>query len=115
MLPDEYAKICIKAGELHLEFADEIFALVKNASVSGEPVIRYMEYEFPGQGMAAVNDQFMLGSRVLVAPVTVKGMTKRDVVLPAGKWKYCDGTVYDGGCTVKVDAPVNVLPYFERV
>jgi len=114
VLEREYADMCIAAGEIHLKFADEIFALVKDSSVSGEPVIRYMEYVFPHQGLGYINDQFMLGDSILAAPVVEKDVFKRDVVLPEGKWTYCDGTVYDGGCTVTVDAPVNVLPYFVK-
>jgi len=46
--------------------------------------------------------------------VVEKDVYVRDVALPDGKWMYCDGTVYDGGCTVTVDAPIDVLPYFTK-
>jgi len=106
--------MCIEAGELHLKLSEEIFGLVKEASVSGEPVIRYMEYVFPGQGLAQINDQFMLGNTILVAPVTVQGAVSRTVVLPEGEWEYCSGEIFKGGRTVTVDAPLNVLPYFVK-
>ncbi len=82
-----------------------------------DPLMRHMEYEFPAQGLARVNDQFMLGDKLLVAPVLYRGMTERSVILPAGcRWKYLpDGKMYDGGQTVQVAAPLAVLPYFERV
>ena len=56
----------------------------------------------------------MLGSEILVAPVMKKGDEKRAVVLPAGRWTYCDGREYEGGKTVEVDAPIEVLPYFTK-
>lgn len=115
VLTRDYADICIAAGKLHLDFADSIFALVQNAAKTGEPVIRYMEYVFPHVGYAHINDQFMLGDTILCAPVVKKGAVTRDVVLPAGSWRYCDGTVYAGGQTVTVDAPITVLPYFVLV
>ena len=71
-----------------------------------------MEYEYPHMGYERVTDQFMLGERVLVAPVLKKGENKREVLLPAGKWKYLGKTEYTGGCTVTVDAPLEILPYF---
>ena len=36
---------------------------------SGEPMIRNLEYCFPGMGYAGVKDQFMMGDYLLVAPV----------------------------------------------
>ncbi len=43
-----------------------------------------MEYVFPHQGYERVNDQFMLGDQILVAPVLEKGASKREVIFP--KW-----------------------------
>ncbi len=114
VLPKEYADLCVKAGELHIKYSDKIFELAKEASVTGEPIVRYMEYVYPHKGYATITDQFMLGNDILVAPVVDKGMTEKEVVLPEGKWIYCDGTVYEGGCTVKVPAPIDCLPYFEK-
>ncbi len=116
ILDRENADYCIHAGELHVKYADEIFKLVKAASTTCEPVIRYLEYVFPHMGYGAINDEFMLGEKVLCAPVVEKGARERTVVLPAGaKWQYCDGTVYEGGQTVTVSASLDTLPYFERV
>ena len=66
------------------------------------------------EGLACCVDQFMLGDDVLVAPVLEKGMRRRAVRLPAGRWKFADGTVYDGGQTITADSPLHVLPYFEK-
>ena len=59
----------------------------------------------------------MLGDKLLVAPVLYKGMRERSVILPSGcRWKYVpDGAEYEGGQTVRVGAPLEVLPYFERL
>lgn len=96
--------------------AEYFRSLLEENRETRDPLMRHMEYEFPGQGMERVNDQFMLGAHLLVAPVLYKGMTAREVILPAGcKWKYLPtGKVYEGGRTVNVEAPVDVLPYFER-
>ena len=109
------AGLCIAAAALHHRFAATIVALARQAAVSCEPIVRYMEYQFPHQGLADVTDQFMLGEDILVAPVLRKGDTGRRVRLPAGSWRYCDGTVFAGGQTVQVAAPLDVLPYFEAL
>ena len=112
MLDEAHAEICRAAGQLHLKYAQKIIDLAHQSSRTGEPIMRYMEYVFPGNGFEAVTDQFMLGNDILVAPVTSDGQRIRQVILPSGQWEYVDGTVYDGGCTVQVPAPMDVLPYF---
>lgn len=77
-------------------------------------MLRYLEYEFPHEGLARVIDQFMLGDRLLVCPVLKSGARSRRVVLPSGRWKGFDGALYEGGQTLEVSAGLSVLPYFER-
>ena len=58
-------------------------------------------------------EQFMLGDKVLVAPVLDRGKRTKSVKLPEGCWQYMiTSHVYQGGQTVTVDAPLDVLPYF---
>lgn len=102
-------------AKIHDKFKDYILKLVKESEISGEPIIRNMEYEFPDMGYSKINSQFMLGSDMLVAPVTVKGENKKEVVLPPGEWLYCDEKVYQGGKTVTVDAPLGKVIYFKKL
>ena len=58
----------------------------------------------------------MFGSRYLVAPILHLDEFKRDVYLPAGKWKLTStGEEFDGGQTVTVDAPLEYMPVFEKI
>ena len=58
----------------------------------------------------------MFGNKYLVAPVLHLNEFRRDVYLPEGKWKLTsDGTVYEGSCTVSVDAPIEYMPVFEKM
>ncbi len=115
VLSPENAALCVEAGKIHIKYADTIIALARHAAETNEPILRYMEYEFPGQGFATVTDQFMVGECLLVAPVIAENALTRDVKLPAGQWRFIDGTVYEGSQTITVDAPLNVLPYFEKI
>ena len=103
------------AAKLHSLFSDKIIALVKKAEEDGEPILRSMEYNYPHCGYENIKDQFMLGEDIISAPVIKKGARKKEVCLPEGRWRFCGSEVYDGGKTVCVDAPLEVLPYFERV
>jgi alpha-D-xyloside xylohydrolase len=63
-----------------------------------------------------VDDQFMLGSDLLVAPVLEAGARARQLYLPAGEsWRDAwDGTHHEGGQSVTVDAPIGRIPVFQR-
>lgn len=114
VLDKEHAELCKASAKLHRDFASYIVEQVKYSATSGEPIVRHMEYSYPHMGYERVLDQFMLGEDYLVAPVIEKGQTKRKVKLPKGKWLYLGKTEYEGGCTVTVDAPLSILPYFKK-
>ena len=102
------------AARLHQAFGEYIKEQVRASAVGGEPILRHLEYEYPHSGYESINDQFLLGSDILVAPVLKKGERSRRVVLPEGRWLFLGETEYEGGRTVTVDAPLSILPYFVR-
>ncbi|KAL5004619.1 hypothetical protein ScPMuIL_018075 [Solemya velum] len=63
----------------------------------------------------SVDDQFMLGEKYLIAPVTCTGQTSRDIYFPAGEWMTPDGTEeFKGKQWVRdYPAPLFTLPYFK--
>ena len=92
-----------------------IAALAKKAGEDGEPILRSLEYAYPGRGYAGVIDEFMMGDDLLVAPILEKGAVTRKVVLPPGKWLADDGKTYIGPARITVDAPLGRLPHFAFV
>ncbi len=91
--------------------------VMREASENGSPVMRAMFYEFPDDPMCwEADEQYMFGSRYLVAPVLYAGMAERDVYLPAGKWKnIATGEELAGGQKVTVAAPLEAIPVFEKL
>ena len=114
ILDKRHLAIVRKAAQLHTKFADTYLRLAREAARTGEPIIRYMEYEFPSQGFLKVKDQFMIGKDLLVAPVMDKDARKRTIRFPAGTWQGDDGSVVEGPRTVEVDAPLDRLSYYRR-
>jgi len=102
-----------RAVECRQKFTPIILKLAKESARTGEPILKSLEYVFPDQGLANVIDQFMLGDDILVAPMVNIGDT-RDVKLPKGNWVDDLGTKYKGGCTVKMNVPINRLVYLIR-
>jgi alpha-glucosidase (family GH31 glycosyl hydrolase) len=115
VLSKENAAICHKMSKLHEEYGDYILKLAKEASKTGEPIVKPMEMAFPGNGYELIKDQFVLGNNIIVAPVVEKGIRSRKVVLPKGNWKAEDGQTYQGGKTVEVSVPLERLPYFRKI
>ena len=100
---------------LRQKFAAKFAALAKKAGEDGEPILRSLEYNYPGQGYAAVIDQFMMGEDLMVAPVLAKGALSRKVVLPPGRWLGDDGKTFDGPASITVETPLQRLPHFTAV
>ena len=116
VLSPENAKLCVDMAKLHEKMSGYIIEQVKKSEVTGEPILRNLEYQFPHKGYHDIKDQFMLGDDYLVAPVLEKGAVTREVILPEGKWMNMnDGAIYEGGKTITVDAPISVLPYFKKM
>ncbi|HPE76638.1 MAG TPA: glycoside hydrolase family 31 protein [Draconibacterium sp.] len=112
VLSNDNEAICLEMAKLHKKMGPFILELAKNASVTGEPIVKPLAYVFPDGGFEMVKDQFMLGNDILVAPVVQKGARSRTVVLPAGNWKSDDGKLIKGGKTIEISVPLKRLPYF---
>lgn len=101
-----------KAVEIRSKFAPKILELAKKSAITGEPIVNYLEYCFPGNGYEHIVDEFMLGNDVLVAPIVEKGKTERTVILPKGNWLADDGKTYKGGKSYLIKVPLDRIPYF---
>ena len=110
-------KIMKKYYDLRISLKPYIAGLYKEASENGSPLMRGMFYEFPEDEKCwNLQDQYMFGDKYLVAPILHLDEFEREVYLPEGQWKLTsDGTTFEGGQSVKVDAPIDYMPVFERI
>ena len=114
LLKGEHLDAVRAAAWTRMKHTDYILEVAKASAKSGEPMLRAMAYEFPGEGAEKVIDQFMLGSKLLVAPQTAKGAKTRTVFIPSGTWVADDGNEVAGPKTIEVATPLMRLPYFVR-
>ena len=114
---EENYPILVKYMQRREAMRPYVRCLMQEAHEKGTPLMRAMFYEFPDDpACALLKDQYMFGSKYLVAPVMQPGATSRSVYLPEGKWQDVDtGAVYEGKQTVTVDAPIERMPVFERM
>ncbi|WP_348647061.1 glycoside hydrolase family 31 protein [Arenibacter sp. F26102] len=115
VLSNENAGLCYEAALLHMKMGDEILKLAKTASKTGEPIVKPMALAFPDGGYEGVRDQFILGNKILVAPVVEKVARKRKVILPKGRWKGDDGIIVKGNRTIEIDTPIDRITFYTKV
>lgn len=106
---------------------DEVDAWSQRAAADGTVgPVRPLVLEDASPAARSVDDQWLLGDDLLVAPVLHLGVTEREVVLPAGsRWQQvrvaADGRLmplgapHDGGQVITAPAPIEDIPVFRRV
>jgi alpha-D-xyloside xylohydrolase len=88
-----------RAVELKYRLMPYVYAQAKDASERGLPMLRALFVEYPDDpGAWIVEDEYLFGSDILVAPLFEAGSTGRDVYLPPGNWiDYQTYRTYAGG------------------
>jgi len=92
-----------------------ILEQMKKAHEEGIPVIRPLFFDFPNDKTTYnIDDEYMFGPSILVAPVVDEGARSRKVYLPEGaKWTNVnDDKTYEGGKWIDCEAPLDVIPVF---
>jgi len=91
-----------------------MYTLTKESHEAGLPIVRPLFLEFQNdENTYCIDDEFLLGSSILVAPIVKQGMSKRLVYLPKGKWyDFWTNEEIDGSCYIEYDAPLNKIPIF---
>jgi alpha-D-xyloside xylohydrolase len=110
----------ILANQLRLRerLRDYILDAMREASVSGLPPMRPLFVDYPQDQLSwHVEDQFLFGPDLLVAPVVQAGARARQVYLPDGaSWTdTATGRDYEGGQSITAPAPLEHIPVFFRV
>lgn len=114
---EENYRIMRKYYDVRIAMHDYIRDLYQEAHENGSPLIRTMFYEFPEDEKCwDLQDQYMFGSRYLVAPILHLNEFEREVYLPAGRWRNVNnGQEQEGGMTILVNAPLDEIPVFEKI
>ncbi|MGI5500284.1 TIM-barrel domain-containing protein [Lentzea sp. CA-135723] len=95
-----------------------LYSVAEQAQRTGVPMVRPAYIEYPGspEAYSTVDSQFLLGSDLLVAPITTPGdVGSTRVWFPPGQWTdYFTGQVYQGNTWATVSAGLDTMPVFLR-
>jgi alpha-D-xyloside xylohydrolase len=118
----------LRFANLRYRMMPYLYSLAWDVTQNNSTMLRALTMDFQDDpACRSINDQYMFGSSLLVAPVTAKAGTakaklppyspvSRDVYLPAGTdWiDFWTGTRYPGGQTVSMTVPLDQMPLFLR-
>ena len=98
LISESFTEAFRECAEMKYKLMPYVYAQAKDCSERGLPMVRALLVEFPEDpGAWLVEDEYMFGAQMLVAPLLESG-NERVVYLPKGKWiDYQTGKVYEGG------------------
>lgn len=101
--------------KLHEELRPYLVREAKKCVDEGKPLMRPLVYEWPSdENVIDIQDEYMLGDELLVAPLLEEDMTEREVYLPEGTWEnFFDKKIYSG-CQRIVSGGNGKLPVFKK-
>ncbi|MEA4937511.1 MAG: glycoside hydrolase family 31 protein [Paludibacter sp.] len=114
---EEAEKLSREAIELKYKLHPYFYTTAREAYDTGLPLIRALLLEYPDDSETAnLNEQFLLGSNLLVAPVVEKETSAKRIYLPQGEWiDYNDGkTVYKGKQWINYPVSLKTIPLFVK-
>ncbi len=104
--------------KMRYEWLPYNYTLAYENAAKGLPLARPVNFYGDGNDnrFTNVQDEYLWGSEVLVAPVMTKGAKSRKVLFPAGEWINWNNPriSYKGGTTAVVAAPLGTLPLFVK-
>lgn len=119
----EVEAICRKYIGWRYQLLPYFYNLFREAALTGAPVMRPLVWHYPDDANTHnLNDQFMLGPDMLIAPILGPGLTARAVYLPKGKWYRWSPSASlrsaqeasAGPAHIVAQAPLDELPVFVR-
>jgi alpha-glucosidase len=104
------------ALELRYRLLPYIYGAFLRAAETGAPVQRPLVFDYQQDATVwDLDDEYLFGPDLLVAPVTQSGQTARQVYLPDGEWHdWATGERHPGRSFVIVPTPVERIPIFAR-
>jgi hypothetical protein len=113
---EETVEIYRALSQEHVRLFPYLYSLAIHASKTGKPIILHPALLWPDQSeLYHIEDAWMIGEALYVAPVVRQGQTAREVILPPGEWwSLSEDRPVRGPARIVVDAPLGRVPRFVR-
>ncbi len=113
---EEVLDIYRKYVKLRYSWIPYFYDLFYEEERTGAPLMRPLVFHYEKDENARVcNDEFLLGDRILAAPVVNQGAVRRMVYLPEGKWyDYWTREEYTGPVSFVAEAPLDTCPVYVK-
>ncbi|AZO96419.1 glycoside hydrolase family 31 protein [Halocella sp. SP3-1] len=110
----ETERIYRKYVKLRYRLIPYLYDLFWQEQKIGLPIIRPLVLHYQDdENTYELNDQFLVGENILVAPVVQQGQLARAVYLPSGKWvDYWTKEIIEGGRYILKKTPLDTCPIF---
>jgi len=104
------------AIELRYRLLPHIYNVMAESSATGLPAMRPLVLEYPDDRRTwGLDDEFMFGRDLLLAPVLQEAERLREVYLPKGDWfDFWTGRRYEGGSSARIPVTLESIPIFVR-
>ncbi len=111
-----YEDIIRKYLKLRYRLLPFLYTALEESHRTGVPLFRPLLLNYQADANTYnLDDEFMIGDDLLVAPVLKPDLTQRLVYLPEGEWyDYWTNKRYKGGTTIRADAPLETVPMYVR-
>lgn len=105
-----------QAIELRYRLLPEIYKVMREMETTGIPAMRPLFLEYPEDPQTwGLDNEFLFGTDLLIAPVLEEGATARGVYLPAGDWyEFATGEPHRGGDWIRKKVTLETIPVYVR-
>lgn len=113
---EEAQRIFKKYDRMRYRFIPYIYSEAWKMHNTGLPMMRALVLEYQNDmNVYDIDDEYLFGDNLLIAPVTTKGAQTRTVYLPEGTWyDYWSGEQYKGKSYYNIVTPLEELPIFVK-
>ncbi|GAA0178845.1 glycoside hydrolase family 31 protein [Clostridium sediminicola] len=113
---EDVENIVSKYIKMRYSLVNHLYNLFRESSLTGAPIMRPLFYHYQqDENTFDINDEFLFGEEILVAPILRPRTYKRMVYLPEGKWyDYFTDEVYEGRKHIIKDAAIDKIPVFAK-
>lgn len=103
-------------ANIRMNLLPYIYSEAKHAEMHGAPLMRAMNIDFPNDPQtSALDQQYLFGGQMLVAPIATEGATVKEVYVPRGEWwDLWNSAQFAGPRTKLYDVPIDAIPVYAK-